>query len=199
MVNQMKQHFCATLLSLGLCFSLLAQSVPARIDIVVIDGEGATTDVRQRVTRDPMVRVEDDDHRPLPGAVVLFALPASGTSAEFPSSSRTLTVVTDKNGQAAAHGLKTNDVPGQLQIYVTATFQGQRARTLINQTVQATAGVKVAKPELRTSKSGGKWKWVLLGVVAAGGAGAGVYFAHRNSTSAPVSIGTGAVVFGSPR
>ena len=70
---------------------------------------------------------------------------------------------------------------------------------LVNQMVEGAPGVKVRGPELQTSKSGGKWKWILLGVAAAGGAGAGVYFGTRTTSSSPVSISTGAVVFGSPR
>jgi hypothetical protein len=132
------------------------------------------------------------------GAAVVFALPVSGTSGEFGNGSKTLTVTTDNNGLATAPGLRTNEVPGKLQIYVTASFRGLRARILINQLVQGTPGTKA--PDLRTSKSGGKWKWVVLGIAAAGGAGAGVYFGSRNSgSSSPVSISAGTVVFGSPR
>ena len=148
-----------------------------------------------------MVKIEDDDHQPIAGAVVVFALPVSGTSGEFFNGSKTLTLVTDKTGLAAAHGIKTNEIPGKLQIYVTASHHTLRARALINQIVEAAPGAKVRGPELQTSKSGGKWKWVLLGVAAAGGAGAGVYYGTHNSSSSssPVSISTGAVVFGSPR
>jgi hypothetical protein len=206
----MKHYLWKSLLPLGLCFGIsfdgllpaaFAQSVPARIDIVVVEGEGATSNIRQRVTADPVVRVEDDDHRPIAGAVVVFALPVSGTSGEFSNGSKTLTLVTDKGGLAGAHGLRTNDVPGKLQIYVTASYHGLRSRTLVNQLVQAAPGAKVRSPELQTSKSGGKLKWVILGIAAAGGAGAGVYFGgrHSSSTSSPVSISAGTVVFGSPR
>jgi len=202
----MKHFLWKSFLPLALCFLLIvnwlpvavAQTLPARIDIVVVQGEGATTTVRQRVSQDPAVRVEDDDHHPVTGAAVVFALPVSGTSGEFANGSKTLTLVTDKNGLAEAHGLKTNEVPGKLQIYVTASFHTLRARTLINQNVEAAPGAKVRNPDLQTSKSGGKWKWILLGVAAAGGAGAGVYFGTRGGSSSPVSISTGAVAFGSP-
>jgi hypothetical protein len=204
----MKSHLWKSSLPLLLSISIsfnwllptaLSQSLPARINIVVMEGEGATSNIRQRVSQDPVVKVEDDDHRPITGAVVVFAVPVSGTSGEFSNGSKSLTIVTDKSGLAAAHGLKTNEVPGKLQIYVTASYHTLRARTLINQLVEAAPGTKVRTPDLQTSKSGGKWKWVLLGVAAAGGAGAGVYFGTRGSSSSPVSIGTGAVVFGSPR
>jgi hypothetical protein len=203
----MKHYLLKSLLPLGLCFLMsfdglisvaLAQAVPARIDIVVMEGEGVTSYIRQRVTRDPVVKVEDDDHRPVAGAAVSFALPVSGTTGEFASGSKTLTVMTDSNGLAAARGLRTNEVPGRLQIYVTASYQGLRARALVNQVVEAPAGTRLPPPELQTSKSGGKWKWILLGVAAAGGAGAGIYFGTHKSDS-PISISTGSVVFGSPR
>lgn len=202
-MTRMKHH-----LPLALCFFItfdwlipttIAQTLPARIAIVVVEGEGVTSPVRQRVSQDPVVRVEDDDHHPLTGAVVVFALPVSGTSGEFANGSKTLTLVTDKSGLAEAHGLKTNEIPGKLQIYVTASYHTLRARTLINQIVEAAPGTKVPNPDLRASKSGSKWKWILLGVAAAGGAGAGVYLGTRGSGSSPVSISAGTVVFGSPR
>jgi hypothetical protein len=107
-------------------------------------------------------------------------------------------VVTDKDGLATAHGLKTNEVPGKLQIYVTASFHGLRARTLINQIVEGVAG---SQPQIQHAKSSGKWKWALLGIAAAGGAAAAVAFRSHSSSSSPtpVSIGTGTVVFGSPQ
>lgn len=183
----------------GLSTAAYAQNVPVRIEIVVVEGEGVTSRVHQRVAHDPVVRVEDDDHRPVAGAAVVFALPTSGTTGEFPNNSKSLTVLTDKNGQAAAHGLKAGETPGKLQIYTTASFHGLHARNYINQFIEAVPGTKVQEKTVQTSGSGGKWKWVVLGIVGAGGAGAGVYFGRHTSPSSPVSISTGAVVFGSPR
>ena len=165
-----------------------------------MEGEGVTTSVRQRVAHDPVVRIEDDDHHPIDGVSVVFALPVSGTSGEFLNGAKTLTVVTGKDGLATARGLKTNEIPGNLQIYVMASYQGLRARGVINQLVEAAPGT-FATPELRPSKSGGKLKWVLLGIAAAGAAGAAVYFTHHSSTPAstpPISITTGTPVFGAP-
>ncbi len=178
----------------------MGQGVPVRISVVVVEGEGLTTNVRTKVARDPVVRIEDDDHRPVDGAVVVFALPVSGTSGEFFNGAKNLTVVTAKDGLATARGLKTNEIPGPLQIYVMASYQGLRARGLINEVVDAPPGTAAARPEVHTSKSGGKWKWILLGIAAAGGAGAAIYFTrHSSSTpSSPVSITSGPVVFGTP-
>jgi hypothetical protein len=177
-----------------------AQNVPARITLLVIEGEGVTVGVRQRVTRDPVVKVEDDDHRPVSGAAVVFALPVSGASGEFMNGSKTLPVVTGPDGLAVAHGLRTNDVAGKLQIYATASYRGLRTRTLINLLVEAAPGTKTKTPDLRTSKSGGKWKWIVLGMAAAGGTGAGLYYGrHTGAGASPISISAGTVVFGSSR
>jgi hypothetical protein len=208
-VYKMKRHFTKNLLPLGICLSLCsdgwisaarAQNIPARIDIIVVEGEGVTGSVRQKLAHDPVVRIEDDDHRPVAGAAVVFVLPVSGTSGEFEGGSKSLTVVTDNDGVAAARGIRTNQIPGKLQIYVTASYRGLRARGLITQIIEAAPGVKTpAVTEMRASKSGsGKWKWILLGVAAGAGAGAGIYYGTRTSNN-PVSIGTGTVVFGSPR
>lgn len=208
MFRKVKHYLRNSVLPLALCFLIsldglspaaFAQNVPARIDIIVVAGEGASSPVRQRVTQDPAVRVEDDDHQPVAGVPVVFALPVSGTSGEFLNGAKTLAVITDKSGVATAHGLRTNEVPGKLQIYVTASFHGLRARTLINQTVEGVPG-SVSQVQ-HSSKSGGKWKWILLGVAAAGGAAAGIYFGTHGSSSSnsAITIGTGTVVFGSPQ
>src|SRR5208282_4065425 len=113
----MKRHSWNGWLSLGLCFSLtiggllpaaFAQDVTPRIDVVVVEGEGATISVHQRPSKDPVVRIEDDDHRPVPNVVVVFTLPLSGASGEFANGSKTLTVVSDTGGLAAARGIRAN-------------------------------------------------------------------------------------------
>jgi hypothetical protein len=205
MFREMKHYLGNSLLPVGLCLLIsldglppaaFAQNLPTRINIVVVAGEGASTAVRRRVTQDPAVRIEDDDQQPVAGVTVVFALPVSGTSGEFVNGSKTLAVVTDKAGLATAHGLKTNEIPGTLQIYVNASLNGLRARALINQIVEGVPGVSQAQPH---GKSSNTWKWVLLGIAAAGGAAAGIYFGTRSSSNSPVSIGTGTVVFGSPQ
>jgi hypothetical protein len=163
-----------------------------------MEGEDVTSYVRQRVSHDPVVRIEDDDHRPVAGATVVFALPVTGTSGEFANGSKTLIVVTEAGGLASAPGLRTNEIPGRLQIYVTASYHGVRARGLINQMVQSMPGAKPSARELQAHRASSKWKWVVMGVAVAAGAGTGIYFARR-TTSTPVSVSTGSVVFGSPQ
>jgi len=188
------------LFPLCFCLSAAAQEIPTRISLVVVEGEGITSPVRQRVASPLVVKVEDDDHRPISGAAVVFALPVSGASGEFVNGSKTLSIVTDAEGLATAPGLRTNDVPGKVQIYVTASYRGLRARTLITQTIEAAPGGQQKPAELRSaSHGGGKWKWILLGVAAAGGAGAGIYYSGHTGSSSSTTISAGTVVFGSPR
>ena len=176
-----------------------AQSAPARIEIVVVEGEGVAYSPGQRAPRNLVVRVEDDDHRPVAGASVNFALPVSGASGEFANGSSNLSVVTDNQGLGTAHGFRPNQVPGKVQIYVTASYHGSRAKTLITQTIEGGApAAKTARMERR--KSGGKWKWIVISAAAAAAAGGGVYYGvERHSSSTPVSVGAGTVVFGSTR
>jgi hypothetical protein len=92
----MKHYFRESLLSLAPCFLVLfdgflpsafAHNAPARIEIVVVEGEGATSGLRQRASHDPLVRIEDDDHRPVAGALpALLMNIGPGASISFPIS-----------------------------------------------------------------------------------------------------------------
>ena len=169
--------------------TVFAQTVPIRIDLVVAEGEGVVNNLRQRVSHDPVVRVEDDDHRPVSGAAVVFTLPISGASGEFGNGSKNLTVMTDKDGLAAARGLKTNEVSGKLQIFVTASYRGLRARTLISQFNMPSS--------ITGQKRGGSGKvWAILAVVGAAAAGGAVAATHKGNSptsspgvAAPAAIG----------
>lgn len=46
-----------------------------KLNIVIVEGEGAVNNARQRVARDPMVQVEDENRKPIAGAAVVFLLP----------------------------------------------------------------------------------------------------------------------------
>src|ERR1019366_3081178 len=84
------------------------QTAGPRLSLLVLEGEGATNNIRQRTARDPVVEVQDENHRPVAGALVLFALPRNGASGTFSNGATTLRVTTDAQGRAAAHGLKPN-------------------------------------------------------------------------------------------
>jgi hypothetical protein len=177
----MTNSFCILkrLLAPGLCYWLccslaLAQTLPTRIDVVVVEGEGGTDNPGQRMAQVPTVRVEDENGKPVAGAAVVFTLPIAGTTGEFSNGSKSLTILTDANGMAAAQGLKTNQVPGKLQIYVTAAYRGLRSRNLIT---------RINAGDARAAhKSNGKL-WAILVVVGAAAAGGAVVATHKGSSS----------------
>jgi len=125
--------------------SLSAQEAPGpKLNIVVVEGEGAVNNIRQRLAREPIVRVEDENKKPVAGATVVFLLPKSGASGLFPNGTTMLTVTTDAKGQAIAAGLRPNSVAGQFQIRVTANYQGMTGATSVNQSNAGAAAAGVS-------------------------------------------------------
>src|ERR1019366_2395740 len=98
-----------------------------------IDGAEAMNNIRQRTAREPIVQVEDENHKPVAGAVVIFLLPNDGAGGTFPGGARTLTTTTDDKGQAVARGLRPNHASGRYQIRVQATHEGKSGQTTISQ------------------------------------------------------------------
>jgi len=103
------------------------------LNIVVIEGEGAINNIRQRTAREPIVEVQDENRRPVAGALVLFALPRSGPGGTFPNGATTLSVTTDQQGRAVARGLQPNRNSGQYNITVTASYAGATVTATIAQ------------------------------------------------------------------
>lgn len=121
--------------------SALAQAPapPNRLFIQILDGEGALNDIRSRTAREPIVQIEDENHKPIAGAVVIFSTPGSGPSAIFSNGLTSFTTTTGADGRAAAEGLKPNGVAGEFQIQVSATFGILSSVAVINQTNSAKA------------------------------------------------------------
>src|SRR4051794_31016418 len=156
------------------------------LNLVVIEGEGAINNVRQRTAREPIVQVQDENHRPVAGAIVTFTLPSRGASGVFANGSQTLTVTTDQQGQAVARGLRPNGVKGQMQIRVNASHNGQTATTNIVQTNAVVAGAAGAA-------SGGAISGKLIAVLAIVGAAAagGAVYATRSGGGSTAAIPAG--------
>jgi hypothetical protein len=173
-----------SLIPCGLEQPLRAQTTPSRIDVVVVGGEAAVNGLLQRVAQDPVVRIEDQNHQPISGAVVTFNLPISGTSGQFENGSKNSNVVTGADGLAAARGLRTNEIPGRFQILITASYRGLSARGLINQMNEGVPGAK--------AHHGGGKIILILAVVGAAAAGGAVAVTRKGgNTSTPPGGGTG--------
>jgi hypothetical protein len=177
-------------LCLGLTFAIVfqfavppaqAQNPPAELNIVVVEGEGAINNARQRATREPIVQIEDENHKPIAGAAVVFTLPTEGATGEFAKGLKSITVVTDSQGRATAQGLKLHEYPGKLPIHVTASYRGLTARTTINQSVEG--------PPVAAKAAGGSGKLIAILAIAGAAAAGGAVFALRknNNTSSAVT------------
>ena len=167
----------------------VAPQIAPMLNLVVVEGEGAINNIRQRTAREPVVQVQDENHKPVAGAVVVFTLPSRGPGALFANGSRTLTVVTDNQGQAAARGLRPTGGKGQYQIRVNASSNGQTASTNINQTnavVAATAG----------AAAGAGISAKLIAVIAVAGAAAagGAVYATRGGGATAATATTATVI-----
>ena len=177
-----------------------AQDLPGKLSLVVIDGEGAINNIKQRTAREPVVQVEDENHRPVAGVAVVFSLPSQGASGIFPGGSHSLTVMTDDQGRAIARGLRPNNVQGQYQIRVTASKNGQTANATINQSNALIAGAAGA-----AAAGGISGKLIaVLAVAAAAAAGGAIYATHNgggngNTTPSLVTIAPGTGTVGPPR
>jgi hypothetical protein len=163
--------FCAMLAQ---SVPVQAQDVPAggagKIQIVIIEGDGAINNVRQRVAREPIIQVEDENRRPVAGAAVTFLLPNQGASASFANGGQSLTITTDAQGRAVARGLRPNNVNGQYEIRVNASSEGRTASTTISQTNALVAAA---------AAGGISAKLIAILAIAGGAAAAGVVAATR--------------------
>lgn len=167
-----------------------AQTAAPRLNIVIVEGDGAINNIRQRTAREPIVQVEDENHRPVAGAAVVFALTDQGAGGTFSGGAHTLTVVTDDQGRAIARGFHPNHVQGQFQIHVTASRNGQTATATISQTnaIGAAAGASTA-----AAAAGISGKLIAVIVIAAAAAAAGGAYAATHSGGGGASPAVSAI------
>ncbi|MGA3077616.1 MAG: hypothetical protein ABSG56_28530 [Bryobacteraceae bacterium] len=128
-----------SLLSLSQTVRAQEAGPPTQLNIVIVEGDGAVNNLRQRVVREPIVRVEDQNHKPVAGAAVSFLLPGDGAGGTFVNGGKLLTVTTDANGQAVARGIVANRVAGPYQIHVAASVGKVTATQTIAQSNVAAA------------------------------------------------------------
>jgi hypothetical protein len=180
--------------------SVWAQNPPTRIEIVVVEGEGAINNVGQRSSRIPLIRVQDENDKPVAAAAVVFTLPTDGASGVFGNDEKTLIATTDARGEVTAAGLRVNTVPGRLQIHVNASYRGQTARTNITQFNMAVPGKRVG--------GGGKTALIVLAIIGGAAAGGAAFALNGNGTSnpatpnappTPIGISVGGGTVGPPR
>jgi hypothetical protein len=159
--------------------------------ITIVEGEGALNDIRTRTAREPIVQVDDENHKPVAGALVLFALDKSGSSYANFSGVSNLSVRTDQAGRAVARGFQITGRKGNYTIHVHASYGALVAEAAILET-----NVAVLLGENGSARTIGglshKKVWIVSSIVVAG-AIAGIIAATQQSSPTTVSAGTGSV------
>jgi hypothetical protein len=193
----------AALLVLEPALPLGAQEAapPAKsLRIVILDDEAPLNNISERTAREPIVQVQDENHKPLAGAAVLFAIhpAAGGASAAFANGASTLTVVTNANGVARASGLVMNQLKGTWQLQVTASKDGLTTSTTLNETNVApstTPGItNTTKPPTHFFAGHGA---LVIGGIAVIGAIVAIVVVKETGNS-PTNITTGGGTVGAP-
>lgn len=171
--------------------AVFAQAPAHTLNLVIVEGDGAINNIRQRTAREPIVQVEDENHKPVAGAAVVFLLPEHGPGGTFADGSHSLTVTTNAQGRAVARGIHLNSVQGQFQIGVNATFNGMTATATISQSIAvgAAAGAGGAGAGVAAALSA---KAIVIIVVAAAAAAGGAAYAatHTGGSSSTTVTGT---------
>jgi hypothetical protein len=186
-----------------------AQGTPG-IQIVIVEGEGAINNVKERLNREVIVQVEDQNHKPVAGAAVSFFLPNDGPGGTFANGTNNLTTTTNAQGRATARGIQFNAQAGAMQIRVAASYAGRTASIVVNES-NVLSGAST--PGSRGSGGGGgggmstSTKLLIIGAIVGGGVAAGVLLGSRSSSTATpaapapptITITPGLVQVGGPQ
>ncbi len=187
-------RFTLILRTVLLVLPALLLSAQQHLNLVVVEGEGAINNIKQRTSRATIVQVEDENHRPVAGAAVIFMLPNDGPGGAFLGGAKTAALVTDSNGQAVMPRMQPNQATGPFQIRVNASYQGMQASLAIAQSNAAGAGGAAAPPAAHTGISG-KTIGIIAAVAAAGAVGValGLRGGGNQQPGTPPSAPTGSV------
>lgn len=188
------KQFIALLLAASV-FQAQAAALSSKLNVTVLEGEGAFNNVKQRLGRNVRIAVRDDAGEPVAGAKVVFNAPAVGPGVTFGKFGNKYETVTDAQGTASTVDLVPNGSEGSFGVRVTVTAGALQQTHLVRQSNTLAGGVTDPK------KGGGGKKALIIGILA-GGAAAGLAFGLRGGGSAaasPASISIDNISVGGPR
>jgi hypothetical protein len=181
-------------LSLPNC--LFAQAPPApQLQITILEGEGALNNIKQQTAREPIVQVQDENHNPVVGALVIFTLPQSGASGTFADGSTVFQGHTDALGQVKTSAISPNKVIGKYQIQVDARYHGLSAHSAVTQ--QNYMGSNISSVHA-AGHAAIPVKAVLIVAAVAAGVAVGVVVATQNGGSPGASVTPSTSTVGAP-
>ncbi|MGB9609924.1 MAG: carboxypeptidase-like regulatory domain-containing protein [Bryobacteraceae bacterium] len=174
----------------------LLQGSEGSLRITIVEGDEAIFNVRQRVGREAIIQVEDENRRPVAGALITLTAPRDGASVVFSNGLNNITVTTDSAGRAVVRGIRPNSVQGRFSIRVTAVKDGLRGSAQISATNAATA----------VAAGGISAKLLTFFLVAGAGAAVGTVAATRSGGGSagpvappPTTVTPGTPTVGPPR
>ena len=197
-----------------------AAGAPLMLHINILEGEEALNNIKERTAREPIIQVEDQNHKPVAGALIIFTSVrgTNGAGGTFNSFTQYRTV-TNAEGKAIGHGFQPNTTAGQFTVQVTASVGGTVAATAVIHETNSLAAVSGSSSSLGASQTattnaqtatnvgttagskGGLFhvfnaipKWAVVGVVSTAVAAAAVaVVVTQNSNGTNISTGTGTV------
>ncbi len=167
------------------------QTAAGGLNILIIEGDGAINNIKQRTARETIVQVEDENHKPVAGAVVVFTTPSQGPSGVFADGSHLFTTTTDNAGRASYRGLRLTNQGGKMDVRVNASHQGRTASITISQTNVWTAAAAAAGLSLAA-------KLLIVAGVAGAAAAAGAVVATRGGGSTAPAASPTTISIGAP-
>jgi hypothetical protein len=163
---------------------------------IVEDASKFRRAARGRASSEAVVKVTDENDRPVAGIVVMFSMPQL-TGASFSGGALTLTSTTTSTGLASAGVSVSTAATTNFSIAVTASVPGSTltASIPVNAAAAAAAGTGSASTTAAGGGGGGGGlsSGALAAIVAAvgGGAAAGIYAATRPKDRPPTNSNTG--------
>ncbi|HLK62357.1 MAG TPA: hypothetical protein VKU19_02895 [Bryobacteraceae bacterium] len=174
------------LILVPVCLSFAGQDAQApRLNIVIVEGDGAINNIKQRTARETIVEVQDENHKPVAGAAVVFLLPGDGPGGAFAGGAKSATITTDSAGRASMPRLQPNQNTGQYQIRVNASSAGRQGSITISQS--NVAGAAAAGGAAAGAGISGKTIAIIVAVAAAAAAGAAVGLTRNSKSSTGAS------------
>src|SRR5688572_21886677 len=114
-------------------FQAQPAAIPSKLNINVLEGEGAVNNIKSRLGRNVRVAVKDQAGVPVPGAKVVFIAPAVGPSVNFGKTGNRFETVTDAEGIAVTTGLTPNASEGAFGVRVVVSSGAVEQSRLVRQ------------------------------------------------------------------
>jgi hypothetical protein len=170
----------------------------------VVEGDGVTYHTGARAARGITALVTDETGKPVENAAVSFRLPDQGPSGVFNSGQRNQVVTSGADGRATVWGMQWNKSAGPVEIRITAEKDQARAGIVATQYLNDTVVPLAGGEGVFKASHKGHGKWLLIGAIAGGAAGAGLAFGRSHAKANPaappvgISIGSPSIVVGHP-